>query len=106
MKLPWMIALASVGLAVHMVSKNANQQYAGADADSAANETGSWGTKQRVKGTGGSLLGQAKQGVGKVTGDKQMQGEGVVDEAVGNVKDAAGKAAHAVSDVLLNANKS
>ena len=106
MKLPWIIALASAGLAIYVVSKNANLQYAGNDADTAASQAGAWGTKQRVKGTGGNLLGQAKQGVGRVTGDKQMQGEGMLDQAVGNVKDAAGTAASAVSDALHDVSKS
>lgn len=83
-------------------------QYAGAGAgtNDAADQAGVWGTKQRVKGTGGSLFGQAKQGLGKVTGNKQMQDEGMLDEAAGNIKDAAGKAAKAVSDILQDASKS
>lgn len=85
MKFPWIIALASAGLAIYVVSKNANLPHAGNDADTAASQAGAWGTKQRVKGTDGSLLGQAKRGVGKVTGDKQMQGAGMLGEAVGNI---------------------
>ncbi|MGI4827117.1 MAG: CsbD family protein [Janthinobacterium lividum] len=108
MKLPWIIAIATAGIATYVVSKNSNVQYAGtgAGANAAADQAEAWGTKQRVKGTGGSLFGQAKQGLGKVTGDRQMQGKGMLDEAVGNIKDAAGKAANAVSDTLRDASKS
>ena len=106
MKLPWIIAIAALGTAVYVLVNAPQQQSAGADpdVDKAASKTGTWGTKQRVKGTGGDLLGQAKEGIGNVTGDKQMQGEGVVDQVVGTVKDAAGQAAHAVSDTLHESN--
>lgn len=108
MKLPWLIALISAGTAIYIVNKREGLQPAGTGTDPgrAATQVGSWGTKQRVTGTGGSLLGQAKQGVGQITGDKQMQGEGALDEAVGNVKDTAGKAASAVSGALRDVNKS
>lgn len=108
MKLPWIIAIAALAAAVYVLANAPQTQSAtgDADVDQAANTTGAWGTKQRVKGTGGDLLGQAKQGVGNLTGDKELQGEGVVDQVVGNVKDAAGKAAHAVADTLHNANQS
>jgi uncharacterized protein YjbJ (UPF0337 family) len=104
---PWIVATAAVGVAIYALLNSQQGQAVPADGDveDAANKTGVWGSKQRVKGTGGSVVGQAKQGLGKLTGDKQMQGEGVVDEAVGNVKDAAGKAAHAVSDTLHGLNK-
>lgn len=52
--------------------------------EDAATQTGAWGTKKQVKGTGGSVLG----------------------EAVGNARSAAGKAADAVSDTLDNLNNS
>ena len=108
MKLPWIIAAASLGVAAYVVLNNSKLQSATSNgpAEDAANKTGVWGTKQRVEGTGGGLLGEAKQGVGKVTGDKQMQGEGVLDEALGNVKNAAGKAANAVSDKIQDLSKS
>lgn len=106
MKLPWVIAIATAGVAIYIVNKNANMQRAGTGVDDAASQTGAWGTKQRVKGTGSGLLGQVKQGVGKVTGDKQMQGDGMLDEAAGNIKNAAGKAADAVSDTLHGLDKS
>ncbi len=107
MKLPWIIAIAALGTAIYVLVNQPQLQTSGTDpdVDSAANKTGAWGTKQRVKGTGGNLLGQAKEGLGNLTGDQQMQGEGVVDQAVGTVKDTIGQAAHAVADTLHEANK-
>ena len=55
-----------------------------------------------MTGTGGVLGGKLKQGLGKLTGDEQTEGEGYVDEAVGRVKDGAGQAAHAVSDAIAD----
>lgn len=107
MKLPWIIALATAGAAVYVVSRNANTQYAssGAGVADAADEAGAWGTRQRVKGTGGSLIGQGKQKLGKLMGDQKMQGEGTLDKTMGHIKDAAGEAANAVSETLHDASK-
>ncbi len=105
--LPWIIAGVSLGLLVYVVANAPSTQYAGTsdDVEDAANKTSAWGTKQRVTGTGGNLGGKLKEGVGKLTGDDQLQGEGLVDQATGAVKDAAGQAAHAVSDTLHDLNK-
>ena len=46
----------------------------------------------RIDGKADKLKGEVKKGVGKVTGDKSMQAEGVVDKAKGHVKDAFGRA--------------
>ncbi len=107
MKLPWIIAIATLGTAAYVIINLPQTQTSGSnpDVDTAANKTSAWGTKQRVTGTGGDLLGKLKEGVGNVTGDSQMQGEGAVDQVVGTVKDAAGQAAHAVSDTLHEANQ-
>ena len=108
MKLPWIIAAATFGIAAYLLRNQSAYQLSasGTDLDDAAAKTGTWGTEQRVKGTGGDLLGKAKQGAGKLTGDKQLQGEGIIDEATGIVKDTAGKAADAVSSTLHDLNKS
>ena len=105
--LPWIIAGVSLGLLVYVVANAPSTQYAGAsdDVEDAANKTSAWGTKQRVTGTGGNLVGKLKEGAGSLTGDDQLQGEGLVDQAAGAVKDAAGQAAHAVSDTLHDLNK-
>ncbi len=106
--LPWIIAGVTIGAALAFVYGNAPQpaySTGDPDAEDAARKTSVWGTKKRVGGTGDSLVGKAKEGFGKVTGNEQMQGEGVADQAVGSVKDAAGQVAHAVSDTIRDLNR-
>ncbi len=105
--LTWILAAAGISVVVYLIVNAPSTQYASGDPDveSAANKTSAWGSRQRVTGTGGSLLGKAKQGLGNITGNDQLAGEGVVDETVGTVKDAAGQAAHAVSDTLHDLNR-
>lgn len=105
--LPWVVAGVSLGVAVYVLinpPSTWNARPANA-ADDAAAQTGAWGTKQRITGTGGNLLGKVKEGVGRATGDDDLAGEGLVDQAVGAVKDTAGQAAHAVSDTIDQLNK-
>ena len=105
--LPWIIAGIGIGTVVYVLSNQQSLASVTGDPDvqEAANKTSAWGTKQRLTGTGSSLVGKAKEGIGKVTGDDQLAGEGVVDQVAGVVKDTAGKAAHAVSDTLSDLNK-
>lgn len=105
--LTWILAAAGISAIVYLIVNAPSTEYASGDPDveDAANKTSAWGSKQRVTGTGGSLLGKAKQGVGDLTGDDQLATEGAVDQAVGTVKDAAGQAAHAVSDTLHDLNR-
>lgn len=105
MKLPWIIAIGALAAAAYVLINSPDFQTAGGDPDleEAATKTGVFGTEQRTKGTGGNLLGKLKEGVGSATGDKQLEGEGMVDQAVGTVKDTLGQAAHAVSDELHKA---
>ena len=104
--LPWICAGVGIGAFLYVLINQQAVSYSGADPDleTAANKTSLWGSKQRVSGTGGSIIGKAKEGIGKVTGDDDLAGEGVVDQVAGTVKDTAGKAAHAVSDTIKNLN--
>ncbi len=105
--LPWIVAGVSLGVAV-VVLVNPPSSWnrdGGNAADDAAAKAGAWGTKQRVTGTGGNLVGKVKEGVGRATGNEDLAGEGLVDQAVGVVKDTAGQAAHAVSDTISELNK-
>ncbi len=103
--LPWIIAGVAFGAAAYYLANAPQPQYADRDVEDAANESSLWGGKQRVKGTGGSLLGKAKEGFGRATGDEDLQAEGVGDQVVGSVKDAAGKVAGAVGDTLHDLNR-
>jgi uncharacterized protein YjbJ (UPF0337 family) len=102
----WILTGVGLGFATWLILNQPTSQFAttNGDLEDAAGQASLWGSKQRVKGTGGSILGKAKQGVGNFTGDDSLTAEGLVDEVTGNVKDAAGKAAHAVSDTLHDLN--
>ena len=56
--------------------------------------------KDRVKGTEKKVAGSAKEGVGKLTGDKKVQAQGATERATGNVQNAAGKAKDAARNAL------
>lgn len=102
---PWIVAGVGIGLAVYVIQNAPAPQSADGVDDAAAKASG-WGAKQRVKGTGGSLVGKLKEGVGNATGDDELAGKGVLDQAVGTVKDAAGQVASAVGEGLHQANHS
>ena len=105
--LPWILAAVGLGLAAYVVLSQPTERFAtgSPDVDDATDSVSGWGTKQRVKGTGGSVLGKAKEGLGNLTGDDTLAGEGLVDQVTGAVKDTAGQAAHAVSDTIHDLNK-
>lgn len=106
--LPWIIAGVTMGAAIAFVLGNSPQpaySTGDPDAEEAARKTSAWGTGKRLGGTGDSLLGKAKEGVGNLTGDNKLAGEGLADQAVGTVKDVAGQAAHAVSDTIRDLNR-
>ena len=54
----------------------------------------------KAKGKTNQAAGNIKQGVGKATGDKQMQQEGKAQEAKGDVQEGVGKAKGAVKDAV------
>ena len=106
--LPWIIAGVTLGAAIVYVITNAPEPaYATGDADveDAARNTSVWGSKQRLGGAGTSFVGKAKEGIGRITGDDELAGEGLVDQAAGTVKDAAGQVAHGISDTLRDLNR-
>lgn len=48
------------------------------------------GVENNVRGTGNDLKGRAKDAVGGLTGDSEMQAEGKWDKAKGKVQDTVG----------------
>ena len=104
---PWLIAGLAVGAAVVVIATLNEQEtaYNDPDVERAANRIGAWGAKQRVTGSGGSILGAAKQKIGEATGNFDLADEGAGDQTVGHVKDAAGKAADVVSDAIKDLNR-
>lgn len=106
--LPWIVAGASVAVVAYLTLNAPSPSYVGTgdDLDVAASKAAAWGTKRRVSGTGDSLIGKVKEGVGNLTGNPDLHDEGMVDQAVGAVKDTLGQAAHVVSDALHDLGRS
>lgn len=53
-----------------------------------------------MSGAADKAKGRVKEALGALTGDKKLKREGKVDQAAGNVKDAADKAIERVKDSL------
>ena len=53
----------------------------------------------KIKGLANEAIGNAKQSLGKPTGNDNLRAEGVVQEAKGEAQQAIGKAKDAVKDV-------
>ena len=58
------------------------------------------GLQEHLEGTGDQAKGRTEQTLGGLTGDRTQQGEGLLDETKGKVKDALGD----VKDRLSEAN--
>jgi uncharacterized protein YjbJ (UPF0337 family) len=54
--------------------------------------------KDRVEGVAHQAKGSIKEGVGKVTGDKQTQAEGAAEKAAGKVQNTVGGAKDTARD--------
>ncbi len=46
--------------------------------------------KDRIAGVGKQIKGNVKEGVGKVTGDAKLEGEGKADKAEGKIQNTVG----------------
>ncbi len=55
--------------------------------------------KSRIEGALDQAKGAIKQGVGKVTGDEKLQGEGMADKAKGKAENTVGGAKDTLRDV-------
>jgi uncharacterized protein YjbJ (UPF0337 family) len=105
--LTWVIAGVGVGVIAYIVLNQPGPEYATGDDDVeyAANRAALWGSKQRVYGAGSGVAGKVKEGIGRITGDDQLAGEGMVDQMAGAVKDTAGRAAQAVGQTVHDLNR-
>lgn len=100
-KFIFILGLAFVGAAAYVMLSDMTLNERTLDgADDFEAQAASWGTRKRVSGAGSVLGGQVKQAVGRVAGNPDLEGEGIVDEAAGRVKNAAGQAAQAVSEAV------
>lgn len=56
--------------------------------------------KEHVEGTVDKAGGKVKEGIGNVTGDRDLQAEGKADQATGSLKKAFGNVKDAVRNVM------
>ncbi|SEG14312.1 Uncharacterized conserved protein YjbJ, UPF0337 family [Bryocella elongata] len=104
---PWVAAAAGVALAAYFLKNMPVPQHATGsnDVEDAARKTSVWGSKQRVTGKGRGLIGSLKQGVGRATGNQELQDQGAIDHIGGAVQDAAGELAQAAGQTLHDFNR-
>lgn len=57
-------------------------------------------TTDKLKGMGNEAVGNIKQGVGRMTGDKEMEADGAMQETKGEAQQAVGKAKDGVKKVV------
>ena len=57
------------------------------------------GTEDKIKGKANEAIGHAKQGLGKAMDNKEMQAEGVIQEAKGKGQGVVGAAKDKLDDV-------
>jgi uncharacterized protein YjbJ (UPF0337 family) len=53
---------------------------------------------EQVGGKGESIKGEIKEGLGKVSGDSDLEAEGQIEQAEGKAREKMGKAGRAISD--------
>jgi uncharacterized protein YjbJ (UPF0337 family) len=103
----WVLGGVGVGAAVTFLYfyEPSLQHESGYDSvEEAANQAWKWGSKTRASGGGRRLEGKLKEGVGRVTANDDLAGEGVLDQVTGTVKDAAGQPGHAVGRTIHDLN--
>jgi uncharacterized protein YjbJ (UPF0337 family) len=104
----WIFAGITVGAAITLLYfyQPSLQHETNLDSfEDAANRVWKWGSKARAAGGKDSIVGRVKEGIGRVTGNDDLAGEGVVDQAAGAVKDAAGQFGHAAGKTIHDLNQ-
>jgi uncharacterized protein YjbJ (UPF0337 family) len=104
----WIFATVTIGAAITLLYfyQPSLQHETGVDGfEDAANKVWKWGSKARVAGSGDSILGRVKEGIGRVTGNNGLASEGVFDQAAGEVKDAAGQLGHTAGKTIHDLNQ-
>lgn len=107
--LAWLLAGGAIGAAIAVLvltSDNEPEHDTGYDGvERAARKTFGWGVKQRAEGKVGSVVGTVKEGVGRFTGDPDLEAEGTVDKVTGKVKDAVGEFGTAAAQTIHDLNR-
>jgi uncharacterized protein YjbJ (UPF0337 family) len=105
--LPWFLAAVGIGLAAYVVMNTPGPEYStGVDSvEDAARGTARWGSKARIGGAGNRVAGKVKEAFGNATGNPDLADEGLGDQIVGHVQDAAGSLAQAAGQTLHDFNR-
>lgn len=106
--LAWLLAGGAIGagIAILVLNEHGPEYETGYDGvEGAARKTLRWGTKQRFEGKARSFAGRVKEGVGRFTGDSELEAEGGVQRAAGEVKDTAGEIGQAAAQTIHDLNK-
>ena len=106
--LPWIMAGVGAGIAATYLLMNQPSAQIATGYDSVeegAARTAGWGDKARLTGMGRNVAGKVKEGFGRITGNANLANEGVGDQAVGTVKDAAGTVAQAAGQTIHDLNR-
>jgi uncharacterized protein YjbJ (UPF0337 family) len=106
--MPWIVAGIGAGIAAtyFLMNQPRLQSESGYDSvDEGAARTYGWGSKARLSGAGTNIVGQVKEGVGRITGREDIAGEGVMDQAAGSVRNAVGNVAQAAGQTIHDLNR-
>ena len=106
--LPWIFAGVGAGIAATWILMNQPREQAETGYDSVeegAARTYGWGSKARITGGARNVIGQVKEGFGRLAGRDDIAGEGVMDQAAGSVKNAAGSVAQAAGQTIHDLNR-
>lgn len=106
--LPWIMAGVGAGIAATYLMMNQPRMQSASGYDSVeegAARTFGWGSKARLTGMGRNVAGKVKEGLGRMTGNSDMESEGIGDQAIGSVKDATGTVAQAAGKTIHDLNR-
>jgi uncharacterized protein YjbJ (UPF0337 family) len=98
---------AGAAIAAVILNREREPEYATGyeGVDRAAGKTFGWGMKQRGEGKMAKMAGAVKEGVGRLTGDRGLEGEGTFDRVVGEVKDKVGEVGTAAGQTVHDLNR-
>jgi uncharacterized protein YjbJ (UPF0337 family) len=104
-----LLAGGAIGAAITalILNNERESEYAAGQigVDRAAAKTFGWGLRQRAEGNMVNAAGAVKEGLGRFTGDPDLENEGTVDRVTGKVQDTLGKVGTAAAQTLHDLNR-